>query len=661
MLILISLYTALIIFTGIITIRFNNNPFAGKYTAPAVYALSSLVLFIIIIKAYISFTDEVITLSWSLPFAQFKIGADYITLFFMIPLMLLSALCSLYGAQYFKDRGAGLLHWFSYSLLVAGMVMVLISRNAVLFLISWEVMSFSSFLLVITDYEKKSVRRAGWIYFITAHVGTAFLFTAFFLLSSETGSFDFEIFDKLSFSVTRSNLIFITALIGFGLKAGFIPFHIWLPLAHPAAPSHVSALMSGIMIKMGIYGIIRVLLFLNLFQFWWGILLIALGAVTGILGVLFAIAQKDIKKMLAYSSVENIGIILLGLGMGITGKVYGNYAVSVFGFAGAFMHIFNHAVFKALLFLGAGSVMRQTGTGEIDSLGGLVKKLPWTGYLFLAGSAAIAGLPFFNGFISELFIFISSITGAVKSEGALMPMVSAVTVMSLAAVGGFSSLCFTKLFGAVFQGLPRKNDISKLQDVPSMMKFSMIILALFTVFIGMTSFVVLPFIEKPALILSGVISEHGSYFTQIENILIKVSSLLFSLLFLFFFLLLLKSKKYKKTVIKVKETWGCGYSFPSNSMQYTASSYSAPAVDKFRNLLAERKKHNFTGDFFPQNKWSFLSEVEDWFLSRIFIKTAKIIDRILALLRWFQCGKAGVYVLYVAFTVVILIIWKFVL
>ena len=661
MLILISLYAALIIFTGIITIRFRKNPLAGKYTAPAVYALASLILFYIIIKGYISFQNEVISLNWSLPFTEFKIGADYITLFFMIPLMLLTASCSLYGAQYFKGKGADSLHWFSYALLVSGMVMVLISRNVVLFLISWEIMSFSSFLLVITDYEKEQVRKAGWIYFITAHVGTAFLFTAFLLLSSTSGSFDFDIFNKISFSVGKSNLIFITALIGFGLKAGFIPFHIWLPLAHPAAPSHVSALMSGIMIKMGIYGIIRVLLFLNLFQLWWGILLITLGAVTGILGVLFAIGQKDIKKLLAYSSVENIGIILLGLGMGITGKYYNNEIVSVFGFAGAFLHIFNHAVFKAFLFLGAGSVMRQTGTGEIDRLGGLVKKIPWTAYLFLAGSAAISGLPFFNGFISELFIYISSVTGAVKSGGAVMPLVSAVTVMSLAAIGGFSSLCFSKLFGAVFQGVPRKNDISDVRDVPSLMKISMIFLVLFTVFIGMTSFAVLPFIEKPALILSGVISEHGSYFSQLKNILINVSFILASTFLLILLLLLIKSKKYKKRVINVKETWGCGYSFPTNSMQYTASSYSAGVVDKFSDLLAGRMTHNFSEEFFPQKKWSFSSDVEDWFLSRIYIWVVKKIDRILALLRWFQCGKAGVYVLYVALTVVILIIWKFVL
>ena len=503
MLNVILLYTALIIITGLFSVCFRSSSAVNRNTVPALLSSASIVLLIIILKGFASFRPEVFALGRFLPYAHFKTGADHISLFFMIPLMILTASCALYGSRYFKNGEGGRIHWLSFALLAAGMLMVLISRNAVLFLISWEVMSFSSFLLVITDYEKEKVLNAGWIYFITAHIGTAFLFTSFFLLSSGTGSFDFEIFGNMNYSVTRSNLIFITALTGFGLKAGFIPFHIWLPLAHPAAPSHVSALMSGIMIKMGIYGIIRVLLFLAPFQAWWGGLLIFLGAVTGITGILYAAGQHDIKKLLAYSSVENIGIILLGLGMGITGRVFNSPAVSVPGFAGAFLHVFNHAVFKALLFMGAGSVIRQTGTGEIDHLGGLLKKLPWTGYLFLSASIAIAGLPFFNGFISEIFIYISSIKGAVEGSGNLLPMISAAAVISLAAIGGLASLCFTKVFGIVFQGSPRKENIENVREVPFLMRAGMLFPALFTVFAGMTSFLVLSFIEKPAALFTG--------------------------------------------------------------------------------------------------------------------------------------------------------------
>ena len=658
MLVLILLYTALITVAGLISLLLKNDTPAAKYAAPFIYAASSLVLLVLILKGFSTFSDQTLVLSWQLPYAEFKTGIDYLSLFFMIPLLVLTAACSLYGCQYFKHK-TGRMHWLSFSLLAAGMVMVLISRNAVLFLISWEIMSFSSFLLVITDYEKENVRNAGWIYLITAHVGTAFLFTSFFLLSSGSGIFDFDLFGKMQFSVSKSNLIFISALIGFGLKAGFIPFHIWLPLAHPAAPSHVSALMSGIMIKMGIYGIMRILLFLNLFQGWWGIFIIILGAVSGILGVLFAIGQHDIKKLLAYHSVENIGIILLGFGMGITGRVFNYPAVSVFGFAGAFLHIFNHSIFKALLFLGAGAVIRQTGTGEIDRLGGLIKKLPWTGYLFLAGSIAIAGLPFFNGFISEILIYISSITGSVKGEGSLFPLISSVTVISLAAIGGLASLCFTKVFGTVFQGIPRDNNIKNIIEVPFLMKSSMVFLSLFTVFIGMTSFLVLPFVEKPAAVFAGDIT--GPLFEILKKDMTTVSLVLALSLLLIILLLFFRMKNYRSLPVKKADTWGCGYLFPSSRMQYTASSYADPALDKFSGLTAGRKYKEFSDELFPGKNWSFSSEVEDWFLSRIFIKAVKLIDRILSLLRWFQCGKAGVYVIYAAFTVVILVIWKFVL
>ena len=659
MLLIIFFYTVLIIFTGIISIKTGGKKSAGRNIFPAVCILSSLALLLIIVTGYNTFADQIYSLDWQLPFAEFKIGIDYISLFFLIPLLFLTSVCSAYGIRYFKGSGAGRMHWFSYSLLASGMVMVLLSRNAVLFIISWEIMSFSSFLLVITDYEDKKVRRAGWIYFATAHVGTAFLFTAFFLLSSCSGSFDFNAFRLFSFPVDKMNLIFITALIGFGLKAGFIPFHIWLPLAHPAAPSHVSALMSGIMIKMGIYGIIRIILFLAPLQLWWGVTLIILGSFSGILGILFASGQHDIKRLLAFSSVENIGIILLGLGMGITGKIYNNEIVSIFGFAGAFLHIFNHALYKGLLFLCAGAVIRQTGTGEIDRLGGLFKKMPWTGYLFLSGSIAISGLPFFSGFISEIFIYISSVTGAVKGSDSFLPMVSSVTVISLAAVGGLSSLCFSKVFGVVFQGLPRKTDLSPVEKAPLVMRISMLVLAFFTLLTGLASFALLPFLEKPVSVFTGNIT--APYFSMLEDNLVTVSLVLSVSLVFILVISALKRRIYRKRFKNIRETWGCGYLFPSSKMQYTASSYADAAVDKFKGITALSREKNFTEELFPEKNWSFSSGVDDWFLSGIYVRAVKAADRILSLLRWFQCGKAGVYVLYAALTVVVLIIWKFVL
>ncbi|MBI9104000.1 MAG: hypothetical protein JEY99_16405 [Spirochaetales bacterium] len=282
----IFFYVISLCLTGLISTVFYKYSLFSRYFAGIVNTLFSLILLVFLVIKFPGVQSESVSINWSLPLGGFHAGFDHLSLYFMIPLLILAAGCSIYGTRYFKEHKAGRPHWLYYGLLVAGMVMVLISRNIVLFMISWEVMSFSSFLLVISEAGKESVRRAGWIYFITAHIGTAFLFALFFLLGTEARTFDFELFGRASFTVGRSNLIFIFGLIGFGLKAGFIPFHIWLPLAHPAAPSHVSGLMSGIMIKMGIYGILRVLTFLPSFQGWWGILLIILGAASGIIGIL---------------------------------------------------------------------------------------------------------------------------------------------------------------------------------------------------------------------------------------------------------------------------------------------------------------------------------------------------------------------------------------
>ncbi|MBN1757275.1 MAG: hypothetical protein JW863_03100, partial [Chitinispirillaceae bacterium] len=283
---------------------------------------------------------------WNMPFASFAIGIDWLSAFFMIPLLILTAASSLYGSGYMPDHSSDRTHWLQFTLLIAGMILVLLARNALLFLIAWELMSLSSFLLVITDRKNEQSIRAGWIYFVTTHLGTAFLICLFFMIAAISGSFDFSAWRPELFKGRTADVIFILSLVAFGLKAGFIPFHVWLPLAHPAAPSHVSALMSGIMIKMGIYGILRVLLFLSPFHAWWGGLLIVLGAVSGILGVLFAIGQHDIKQLLAYHSVENIGIILLGVGLGVAGVAYGSPLVAVFGFAGGLLHVVNHSLFK---------------------------------------------------------------------------------------------------------------------------------------------------------------------------------------------------------------------------------------------------------------------------------------------------------------------------
>jgi hydrogenase-4 component B len=596
-------------------------------------------------------------LDWQLPFASLLAGIDPLSAFFMIPLLILAACSSLYGLRYFGSHDAGRSHWLFFSLLVSGMVMVLLARNAVLFILAWEIMSLASFFLVINDKKNPDAIRAGWIYFITAHVGTAFLLVLFFLLSASAGSFDFSAWAGIHFSAGRADAVFLLALIAFGMKAGFIPFHVWLPFAHPAAPSHVSALMSGIMIKMGIYGLLRILTFIAPYHAWWGMLLIALGMISGILGVLFALGQHDIKRLLAYSSVENIGIIFLAIGIGMTGAAYGSSTIALFGFAGGLLHIVNHALFKGLLFLGAGAVIRQTGSGEIDRLGGLMKKMPRTGLFFFIGAAAICGLPFFNGFISEIFIYVAGISGAVHASQPLLALISLAVITSLALIGGLAVACFTKVFGIAFLGAPRRETTPVPAEVPASMLWAMGVLAALCLAIGMGSVAVFPFVVRPALIFAGPAAAAARELFSLTldvSVILGLGGLVAALSVAWLMFL-----KRKRQTVEDGLTWDCGYSRPGPTMQYTASSFASPIVKHFQLLLRMREKLQNDKQFFPANDWTFHSTVDDWFLTRVFAPLLKALDRAFSLLHWFQGGKTGQYVFYIAFTVFFLIIWKF--
>ena len=377
------------------------------------------------------------------------------------------------------------------------MLLVVVARNGVLFLMSWELMSLASFFLVTLEDEKESVRRAGWIYLVAMHLGTAFLLAMFLLLGKNAGSLDFE---RLSTAAAPSGVFFLLAVIGFGTKAGFIPMHVWLPEAHPAAPSHVSAVMSGVMIKTGIYGLLRMLTLLGPPPAWWGWTLVAIGVVSGILGVLYALSQHDLKRLLAYHSVENIGIIAMGLGVGVLGISYENPTMAALGFTGGLLHVVNHAVFKSLLFLGAGSVLHATGTGELDRLGGLLKRMPVTGATFLIGAAAISGLPPLNGFVSEFLIYLGAVAGLGSQAhiAPAWPLMSVLVVGGLALIGGLAAACFTKAFGIVFLGEPRSDEAAHAHEAGAAMRWPMVVLAGLCVLIGLAA-PLWPLVLQPAV------------------------------------------------------------------------------------------------------------------------------------------------------------------
>ena len=383
-------------------------------------------------------------------------------------------------------RGSGVL----FGLFVLAMLGVALAGDAFTFLVAWETMSLASFALVLADHRRSEVRRAGWVYLVMTHTATACITVAFLLLARHSGSLAFADWAATAGSLdpVSAGLIFVLGLIGFGTKAGMIPLHVWLPRAHPVAASAVSALMSGVMIKLGIYGLVRLgFEWLAPGPAWWGALVIVLGAVSACLGVLYALMQHDLKRLLAYHSVENIGIILLGLGVALAGRSAGADAVVILGLSAALFHVINHAVFKSLLFLGAGAIDSAVGTRELGRLGGLIHRMPATAITFLVGSAAISGLPPLNGFASE-WLTMQALLGLGRALGAsLVALVPLIAGGALALTAALAVACFVKAFGISFLAMPRSSEAADAREVGRLELVAMVALAAACVVLGLAA------------------------------------------------------------------------------------------------------------------------------------------------------------------------------
>ena len=600
-------------------------------------------------------------LPWSMPFGEFFIELDPLSAWFLIPTLVLSALSAIYGVEYLRScegkRSLGPV-WFNYCLLVLGMVLVLVARNAVLFLVAWELMALASFFLVTFEHEKESVREAGWIYFVATHLGTAFLLAFFLLLARETGSMDFNVWvEKGIHTQGLAGILFLLAVVGFGTKAGFMPLHVWLPEAHPAAPSHVSAVMSGVMIKTGIYGLLRAFTFLGNPPLWWGWGLIAIGLTSGVLGVLFALAQHDLKRLLAYHSVENIGIVALGLGVGLLGSSTGSSILIVLGFGGAMLHVVNHALFKGLLFLGAGAVLHGSNTLEIDHLGGLLKRMPWTATLFLIGAVAISGLPPLNGFVSEFLIFLGAFKGGISTAGPVAVPLLAV-IAGLALIGGLAVACFTKAFGIVFLGEPRSEHASHAHESGWAMRLPMLALAAGCVLIGLLAPIVVQGLRSVLEeVAAGQREVVGINLAVTTNTLTFVMIGALTLLLVAAALIWLRRSLLAGRRVESGATWGCGYAKPTARMQYTASSFAQPLTDLFRPVLRTRKQVVPPKGFFPVAA-ALKTETPDLTHEEMYRPMFERANEWLSQVRWLQHGKVQLYVLYIAVTLLVLLVWQ---
>lgn len=597
---------------------------------------------------------------WAMPCGSLSLEIDPLSALFLTPLLILTALASVFGAEYLKPwaqkktLGAP---WFFFNMLAFSMIAILLARNAMLFIIAWELMTILSFLLVTFEHEKKSVRTAGWIYLVAAHAGVVFIFVVFVMLGMKNGSMDFDKFALPAASFSIASLIFVFSVIGFGSKAGFVPLHVWLPEAHPAAPSHVSAIMSGIMIKMGIYGILRIFVYLGHPCEWWGWLLIGMGALSAVMGVLFALAQHDLKRLLAYSTVENAGIILIGMGMGVLGIAVKSPLMAVAGFAGALLHVINHSLFKGLLFLCAGSVLHGTGTVEIDSLGGLHKRMPWTSFAFLTGAVSICGLPPFNGFISEFLIYFGAFFSLSSMNGANVFSSSAV-IISLALAGGLALACFTKAFGMIFTGEPRSGDISRFHESSPTMLVPMLTLSVLCLAAALTAPLTVSAFKYILPELTGMSFSSGA--TELDKIVKPLWHVCFISVAFFFWLLalwVLRKLMPRSDIEEKTGTWDCGYCRPTARMQYSSSSFSQPLVRFFNFFL--RISTGFKGPrgIFPKDS-HYLTEIPDIFEKRFFAPVFVKIHDFLVLLHRFQNGRIQMYIMYIGAMLLILLIWK---
>lgn len=598
---------------------------------------------------------------WLVPFGRFELEIDPLSAWFVLPVLLVGAVTAVYGRGYLGSwRGRKWLGgaWCQFNLLVASLLLVVTARNALLFLVAWEVMSIASFLLVTFHDEEVSVRDAGWTYLVATHLGTTFLLVLFVWMACATGSMSFADWTGAPAAVTgHAGWMFLLALIGFGTKAGLMPFHVWLPEAHPAAPSHVSALMSAVLIKTGIYGLLRALTWLGPPPAWWGWGMLVLGLGSALLGILFALAQSDLKRLLAYSSVENIGWMVAAMGLGLLGTSQGLSGVAVLGFAAALLHVVNHALFKGLLFLAAGSVVHATGTRELDRMGGLGKRMPWTAAAFLVGAVAISGLPPLNGFLSEWTLLLASWNGVTSARHGVV-VGALVVVAGVALVAGLAVACFTRLFGAIFLGEPRSDGGGQPHDPGPLQRWPVLALAAGCGWVALGAPWLFGVVRGPLRLLTH---------QPVGEVQIAMAPAVGGATWLVWFGLVLvvlalglfwgRQSRLRRWEIGRTVTWDCGYACPTSRMQYTASSFAQPITRMFGGLLRTRTRLVIPEGLFPK-EGSLATETPDPYRGQLYQPAFVRLNEALSQFRWLQQGRVQVYVLYVAMTLVVLLVWK---
>jgi hydrogenase-4 component B len=642
-----------------------NAAFARRFAFPA-GALVGIALAALGLQS-VWLPAQSLILPLGLPDLPFHLRIDSLSGFFLMLLGSVSAGISVYAAGYFREEPSGRLALIGlqYHVFLASMAFVLLADDAYFFMIAWETMALSSYFLVITDHKQAAIRAAGFLYLLIAHLGALAVLLCFGVLHGGRGDYSFDALRAAQLQPAWATVAFLLAFFGFGAKAGILPLHAWLPEAHPAAPSPVSALMSGIMIKTAIYGMVRVIFDLigNL-RWEWGMVVLTVGAATTLFGVLYALMQHDLKRLLAYHSVENIGIILLGLGMSMVFIGFGHGAAGALGLVAALYHTLNHAVFKGLLFLGAGSILRSTGLRNLNDMGGLIHAMPKTAFYFLIGALAISALPPLNGFVSEWLTFQTALQATLLQNGivrSLLPLFAA----TLALAGALTAMCFVKVYGIAFLGKPRehahRSPLPHAGDAGNMERYGMAWLAAGCLLLGLfpTSFLLIlnrvgvaltrHGLSEQALTGSGWLwlvptaPEQASYSPLIFLMVIVAVTLLAFVLV----------RRFYHGRVRFADPWDCGYPEQTSRMQDTADAFGQPIRHVFGPLYRMDRRLPGPEDAAPR----YVLKIEDRHWYWLYLPVARAAEFVSSKIALLQQGRISIYLLYSFITLIALLVF----
>lgn len=638
-----------ILFSAVVAILLFNTKVKGIVAVTTVIIVGLLSCYLAI-KSLIG-VDYVVTLRGPLMFGKVPFIIDDLSAWFILTINFTIITGALYGFNYmkiFSERKNDItMHCIAFLLVHFSLLAICSVQNGFVFLLLWEVMAISAFILVIFDHHKPETIKAGINYLVQSHISIVFIMLGFVYVAYKTGSYGFE--SIVNFTQQQSTLsgtaLFLLFFIGFAIKSGFVPFHTWLPYAHPAAPSHVSAIMSGVLIKIGIYGILRMLLLIKTDYITIGYFILILSTFTGVYGVMLATVQHDLKRLLAYHSIENIGIIGIGIGLGCIGLGATNKWMAILGFSGALLHTLNHSLFKSLLFFSTGNVYMAAHTVNIEKLGGLIKKMPYTSIFFLIAALAICGLPPLNGFISEFLIY-GGLYNWLYSANLTSLIAVVFSLVGLALIGGLAILCFTKAFSIVFLGNPRQVAKEEIHERGIWQLLPMFLTVIFMMAIALFPSFFINILQGPVSLFTRHIVFNLTFIkvTAIDSLQI-INWLSLGFILFVTAMIFLRKLISRKTIINTGPTWGCGYRKADSRVQYTANSFVRSYSKLARPLLEIEKKEVEISEIFPSEK-HYETGIYDKLEKNLIDKPLKLINMVLDMFVFLQNGYLQRYILY---------------